>query len=737
MKSILNYTLIIALAVLPMSYLRADNVNITPRPLNVTTQGGQLTLPKTITVGAPGMSAALKADVSNFVASFNAAAAGHKAKVSAKANACVQLSLDKSMPASTYGTEGYNLSITQSGIKISAPTELGLYYGLVSLKKLMPANVAAGVKGTAGSPYTLPLVDIADAPRFRYRGFMLDCSRHFYDVKELKHIIDLMAIYKMNKFHWHFTDDQGWRAEIKKYPKLTTQAATTGNSWIVDYNEGPYWTNQQYGPFYYSQQDMKDIVAYAAERHIDVIPEIEFPGHALACMDAYPQFSCNPAGKHGGVMPYGVSRDVLNVANPEAMQFVYDILTEIMDIFPSKIIHIGGDECPTKAWEGNEQCKQKMQDMGLTHIRQLQSHFNKDVADFIAKRGRRLATWSESLDCEGADTELMASTGATIWCWTNAWGNATKAAQLGLDAVVTPWTRGYINRKQSNNPIEKVLPGDASDNVQNVYNMDPMPNELTPELQQHVAGVQGTFWCENIGTNEMLEYMALPRLMCIAETGWSARDRKDFADFQSRMRQDTTMLNLGGYQYARHYISETPIVYNAPDSIPSPATISARLSAKRLQQGHTYIFRNNLASLSHTAIRYDGAAEYIQHSPKTDANSQWTVTEVTDNADGSQTVKLKNAACGKFIGNNPKQFGRSMWPVGADAEGQQVVVTYRPQYGDYTLAVNGKELVPIGIGAEKFGGSITSGNTGIDANITTPALHVQGSAWVFEDVTKK
>lgn len=711
-------------------FIKAEDViNITPRPSRIDVQAGVLTLPKNITVGGSNISTELKNEALLFVNDFNAAAYKHKAKYTDKGNAFISLNVDKSMSSDTYGTEGYHLVINNNGIKLSAPTELGIYYGLVSIKKLLPATITIGVKNKDISNYTLPLVDIVDAPRFRYRGFMLDCSRHFYSVGDLKHIIDLMAVYKMNKFHWHFTDDQGWRAEIKKYPKLTSVAATTKNSWIVDRLEGPYWTNRQYGPFYYTQEDMREIVAYAAKRHIDVIPEIEFPGHALACMEAYPEFSCNPEGKHGGVMPYGVSRDILNVGDYRSMQFVYDILTEIMDIFPSEIIHIGGDECPTKAWSENEQCLDKMKTMNLTHIRQLQSHFNKDVADFIAKRGRRLATWSESLDCEGADTELMASTGATIWCWTNAWKNATKAAQLGLDAVVTPWTRGYINRKQSDNPIEKVLPGDASDNVPNVYAMDPIPHDLSPELQKHVAGVQGTFWCENIGTRDMMEYMALPRLMCIAETGWTQRDRKDFNDFQTRMRRDTTMLNLGNYYYGPHYISETPIDYN-------------KLSSERyyfgggikIQEGHKYCFHNNIPDFNRTSICYDGKNQYLQHSTNNPNANIWIATEVKNNANGSQTMKLKNAACGKYIGNNSVQYGRSMWPVNVEEQGQEVTITYRSQYKDYTLSINGRELVPIGYGAEKLEGVVTSGNTGIDANIETPALHVQGSAWIIEEV---
>lgn len=267
--------------------------------------------------------------------------------------------------------------------------------------------------------------------------------------------------------------------------------------------------------------------------------------------------------------------------------------------------------------------------------------------------------------------------------------------------------------------------------------MDPMPHDIAPELKHHVAGVQGTFWCENIGTNEMMEYMAMPRLMCIAETGWTARERKDFDNFQSRMRLDTVMLNLGGYEYGRHYISETPITYEPKDSTATPEIISKRLNALRIEEGDTYRFENTIPALLNTGICYNGTSKYIQHSTGIDDSYLWVAKEVRNNPDGSQTVKFKNKKYGKFMGNNPKQQGRSMWPVFAEAEGQDVVVTFRPEYGDYTLSINGKELVPIGIGAEKLGGVITSGNCGIDANVTYPARHIQGSAWrIIQEISR-
>ena len=756
-------------------------INITPRPKTVKREDGILTLPSMLTVGGTGLSEATMKDVEKFVADFNASATGYTASASSSEGAFITLTLDSKLSATTYGSEGYKLTVTEQGVQITAPSETGLYYGLVTIKKLLPACVTIGVKDARFTEYSLPYITIDDAPRFKYRGFMLDCSRHFYTVEEIKRVLNLMAVYKMNRFHWHLTDDQGWRAEIKKYPKLTTVAATAPNSWMVDRVEGPYWTNEPYGPYFYTQDDMREVVAYAAERHIEIVPEIEFPGHALACMAAYPEFSCNPGGTHGGLMPYGVSSDVLNVANEGAMQFVRDVLDEIMDIFPGELIHIGGDECPTSAWSNNAECKKKMTTLGLSNIRALQSHFNKDVADHIGKRGHRLATWNESIDAEGADTELMASTNATVWCWTNAWGNATKAAQMGLDAMLTPWTRGYINRAQSRDFPETYLPGDGSDNVQNVYGIDPMPSGLTTAQQKHIIGVQGTFWCENIGTPDMMEHMALPRLMCMAETGWTAANLKDFSDFQTRMRRDTVMLNLGGYEYGRHIIDDGSTTPSALETAIEQAKVVAavptftgkavlgRYSAEsvealkavivqaeageadaadlekavaavkatmpRLEAQKSYRFRNNIARYKDSAISYT-SGQYLQHSAEEEAATDWIVTMIKDNADGTQSVKLKNAKSktSKYFGSNSTQKGRQMWPVLASGTAQYVTVTFRPEYADYNLTINGKDLVPVAHTMDALPGIITSGNCNIDANAELPALHVQGAAWVIDEV---
>ena len=256
--------------------------------------------------------------------------------------------------------------------------------------------------------YPLPVVSITDEPRFDYRGFMLDVSRHFFTVNEVKRMIELMSYYKLNKFHWHLTDDQGWRIEIKKYPKLTTIGATASNSRFTDmYERTQYWINKPYGPYFYTQEEIKDVVAYAAERHIDIIPEIDMPGHFCAAMAAYPEFSCAPNGTHIVQIDGNIYNDILNVADPKAVQFAKDVLGELIDIFPGEYINIGGDESPTTAWENKALCKAQYKQLGPTSYRQPPNHFIKEMNEYVTSKSRKPAVWDETITPTGAPLDIM------------------------------------------------------------------------------------------------------------------------------------------------------------------------------------------------------------------------------------------------------------------------------------------------------------------------------------------
>ncbi len=548
MKRLLICTMLLVLCV--STSMAQTFVNLTPTPKSMTVGTGELVLPRAFAVSYAGLPDSIAAEAEHFVADFNAAT-GYEATAVASGEALITMSLNDA------SAEGYSLTVGEN-VSIEASTARGFFYAFQSIKKMLPGNVMAGVADPKVERYALPCVTINDEPRFGYRGFMLDVARHFFTVAEVKRMIDIMAAYKMNYFHWHLSDDQGWRVEIKKYPKLTTVGATADNCYATSLEYGPYWTNAQYGPFFYTQDELREVVAYAKKRHIEVIPEFDMPGHFVAALVAYPEFSCNPSAGRKVWTSGGISSDVLNVADPAAVQFVKDIWIELLDIFPGQYVHIGGDECPTSAWEGNALCQAKYKELGLTSYRQLQSHFIKEMADFFKEHGRRTCVWNEAITAGGADTKLMQEAGVYVWAWSYpASDGAKRAAQLGLDNVYTPWGPYYINRRQSMDACEATLAGGGTDNLQATYNEVPVPSSgITTAQKAYYTGVQGTFWTEHVADRELMEYLALPRLIAIAETGWTPAARKNFNSFCQRITADTVMLNYNGYNYGKHYIGK-------------------------------------------------------------------------------------------------------------------------------------------------------------------------------------
>ena len=543
---------------LPMVAMADSRINLTPVPKKMTVGSGTLVLPESFTIATGELPDSLAGEAVKFAKHF-AGVTGYTVDVKADAtDALIRMSLYNGNEE--LGCEGYTLGITTEGIAISATCSNGFYYAFQSIKKMLPANVMAGVRDEAVTEYALPVVDIIDAPRFEYRGFMLDVSRHFFDIEEIKRMIDVMSYYKLNRFHWHLTDDQGWRFEVKKYPRLTTVGATRNNSWSTHRIYGGYYTNEPYGPYFYTQEQCREIVAYAAERHIEVVPEIEFPGHSCAVNAAYPELSCSPNSSHSVQISGGIFSDVLNVAIPLVLQFAKDVLDEVIEVFPYSQIHIGGDETPTNAWQNNAECQAMMQKMGFTNYRQLQSHFVRQVSDYVtAKEGEKKRTvimWNESLTAGGTDEEMIKGTGGTMMCWEigNAQPCALKAAQYGMKSIITTQVPYYINRRQSTDADEPPVAGYGTDNVKAVYDYAPIPASVPANLHKYYVGVQGTFWTEHVQDNDLLEYLALPRLTAIAETGWTPAEKKDFSDFQERITKDTLLLNYNNYDYGRHYI---------------------------------------------------------------------------------------------------------------------------------------------------------------------------------------
>ena len=614
------FTLLTLVALLlPLGAWADDFVNLTPRPKTMTVTGGSITMPTSFTISCSSLPDSCVLEVQRFATAYSAVTGANVTVVADDADAFVQVGMLAS--TSTLKTGGYTLSVSDAGVKIKAKEAAGFFYAFQSVKKMLPANVMAGVKDASVTTYTLPKVSITDEPRFQYRGFMLDVARHFFTVDEVKQMIDLMSFYKLNSFHWHLSDDQGWRVEIKKYPRLTSVGSIAPNSRFTDmYECTQYWINKAYGPYFYTQDEIRDVVAYAAERHITIIPEIDMPGHFCAALTAYPEFSCTPNGTHVVQTDGGIYSDILNVANPDAVQFTKDVLEELMDLFPGETLNIGGDECPTSAWQNNAECKALYTSLGLTDYRQLQSHFIGDMADFVKAKGRRLAIWNEGITASGADLDIMKATDATVYCWTSPEAAATKAKQLGLRNIYTPWGPYYINRKQGSSETDPPGAGTGSDDVKATY------NQSIPSATDY--GIQGTFWTEHVSDADYMQWLALPRLIAVAERAWTPEANKNFEDFRKRMSADTVLLNYGGYKYCKYYMLDAE--GTASDTIfPTTSTAEAK-HYYRIISGGTDATRVGrcielLSSSSSLISTYSGKGAK--------ANVLWTNTQAEEGAD--------------------------------------------------------------------------------------------------------
>ena len=716
MKSTLLSTLL-ACALFSTSQAQAQQfVNLTPVPMQMHVNKGVYRLPAQFTIGGAQLPDSIKAEAQKFVTDFNKSATGATAFFNKKAEGAALELVHNQTLYKTLGQEGYKLSVTANGIRLESATTSGFFYGLTSLKKMLPACIAAGVKDEKVVTYELPLVQITDKPRFPYRGFMLDVARHFFSVQEVKKMLDVMAIYKLNKFHFHLTEDQGWRWEVKKYPKLTKVGAVASNTYVTSMEHGAYWTNQQYGPYFYTREDLKEIVAYAAAKHIEVIPEIDMPGHFSAAMAAYPEFSCNPDGVHRVETWGGVFTDVLNVANPKAVRFVKDILDELMAIFPSKNVHIGGDECPTTAWENNAECQAMYKKLNLTSYRQLQTHFIAEITDYLKSKGRKISVWNETVTEKGADLQLMKKTGATVYCWVPARKGAEIANSLGLPSIYTVYGPYYINRAPRKDGWMKTLPGNGSDHLKATY--DEQPTDFS-----HSIGVQGTFWTEHVATPDVMEFLALPRLIAVGEAGWSPQSKKNFNSFVQRMRADTTMLNYGGYSYDRAYLSENKTSTMSTPTVDAPAALP--------KNGQVYVVRNTVEGHAGAMLADAGQQQGLIHSNTgQNANNGWEVVNASafDTKGGTMTVQLRNVTTQRFVGQPETQkVERFGFPVTMSKTPAKITLTYAPKTKDFTLASGGKFLFPVSASAPQLQGRVSSGS-GVDGD---NAVRPQGTGWEF------
>lgn len=429
--------------------------------------------------------------------------------------------------------EAYLLTVTQKGILIQGGTAQGVFYGIQSLLQLIQQQ------STGVFPVEVPCVHIEDQPAFAYRGLMLDVGRHLFPVDFIKKYIDLLAQYKMNRFHWHLTEDQGWRIEIKQYPKLQEVAAYRDETLIGHYNDKPQrYDGKRYGG-YYTQDEVKEVVQYAQERFVTIIPEIEMPGHAQAALAAYPELSCT--GDDLQVKTeWGVSEEVY-CPTEATFTFLENVLTEVMALFPSEYIHIGGDECPKTRWAESAFCQELIRKEKLGDEAGLQSYFIQRIEKFLNKNGRQIIGWDEILEGGLAPN-------ATVMSWRGEEGGI-EAARQGHDVIMSPTSHCYLDYYQSQDPDEPLAIGGYLP-LEKVYNYHPVPEELAAEAAKHILGVQGNLWTEYISTPKKAEYMAFPRGFALAEAGWTKKENKDFNSFIDRLEQHLKGLKKAGVNAA-------------------------------------------------------------------------------------------------------------------------------------------------------------------------------------------
>ena len=539
-------TLLLALACVCVALVQAASpLSLIPLPASVQQGSGQFTFPAKVQLCVPSYTGdSVKAVAKRWAGNFTKST-GIKVSVGKKANAAIQLRLNSGL-----APEAYDLQVTRERIVIEAARPAGFFYALQTLNQLLPSRaVMAGVKATDVQAWTLPVVTIKDHPRFEWRGFMLDEGRHFYGKEEIKKLLDAMAAYKLNRFHWHLTEDQGWRIEIKKYPRLTEVGAWR-NSKVLGWGEVKP-DGQRYGG-YYTQKDAREIVRYAQERFIEIVPEVDIPGHSQAAVAAYPEFlSCDPQNQHEVWLWQGVSPDVINVSHPQAVQFAKDVIDELTAIFPFRYIHLGGDECPTNKWEANEACRQQLASIGSKNFRDLQINFYRQLQDHIAQKPaseqRQLIFWNEVLH---GNTRPL-GTDITIMAWVGADGAAKDAAQRGMKTILSPQIPYYINRRQSNLPTEPRSQGHGTETVEAVYNYVPMAG-IPADLQQQYMGVQANFWTEWVEEASVVQYLMFPRLAAVAEAGWTPQQLRKYPDFLERLQAEAKYYELRGVDYGKH-----------------------------------------------------------------------------------------------------------------------------------------------------------------------------------------
>lgn len=524
-----------------------------PYPANLTRNEGTFNLKQLTAITTPAGDEAVARYAQEFATQLEKTS-GIKVPVN-PTTAATSLVMTKD---ATLAHEAYKLTVSEAGINIAAADSTGFFYAIQTLKQLMPHAIYNRSGASTAIDWTVPCVEIADQPQLGHRGYMLDVARHFFSKTEVKRILDIMATYKMNRFHWHLTDDQGWRIDIPEYPKLAQVGAVRKGSFVNAGGSSKFFDDTEYGRgMYYTLDDLREIVAYAKNLNIEIIPEIDLPGHMVAAVAAYPEFSCDPTKKYEVRIDGGISKDVLNIGKDETIDFLKCVLGHMAEVFPYKYIHLGGDECPTDQWSKNADCLKRVKDEGLAGVNELQSWLVEKLGLYLKEKyNKDIICWDELLAHWKSDNTVK----PVIMAW-NHINKSKEAADKGFKSIVVPYQSLYFDMMQvplSEVDVNEKYQGGWGDNwvnsVETVYGVNPVASLSGKE--DFCLGVQGNMWTETCNDSVEVEYQLLPRMLALSETGWLPAAKKDFASFYIRLQKNRDILDAKGLTYATHYFDD-------------------------------------------------------------------------------------------------------------------------------------------------------------------------------------
>lgn len=682
----------------PLAFVKAEDLlgeaenmlPLIPYPANLTRNEGTFNLKQLTAITTPAGDGAVARYAQEFATQLEKTS-GIKVPVN-PTTAATSLVMTKD---ATLAHEAYKLTVNEAGINIAAADSTGFFYAIQTLKQLMPHAIYYRSGASTAIDWTVPCVEIADQPQLGHRGYMLDVARHFFSKTEVKRILDIMATYKMNRFHWHLTDDQGWRIDIPEYPKLAQVGAVRKGSFVNAGGSSKFFDDTEYGRgMYYTLDDLREIVAYAKSLNIEIIPEIDLPGHMVAAVAAYPEFSCDPTKKYEVRIDGGISKDVLNIGKDETIDFLKCVLGHMAEVFPYKYIHLGGDECPTDQWSKNADCLKRVKDEGLAGVNELQSWLVEKLGLYLKEKyDKDIICWDELLAHWKSDNTVK----PVIMAW-NHINKSKEAADKGFKSIVVPYQSLYFDMMQvplSEVDVNEKYQGGWGDNwvnsVETVYGVNPVASLSGKE--NFCLGVQGNMWTETCNDSVEVEYQLLPRMLALSETGWLPAAKKDFASFYMRLQKNRDILDAKGLTYATHYFDE-------PDLTGQEAAVAEAASllenAKPGKVGYPSQTEYDKLSSAYAPFIADNGATGDVAALKA-AIAAYKTAAVTMPAEG-KTYKLVSASTyykAKYVGST------------AYVDGSQIRFHYTPQVepeelwqftakdGGYVMtnALTGKQVV--------------------------------------------